>query len=187
MKWKEHLETKGLHAMFGGSNYHWINYTDDEFVDRYKSIKAKEKGTELHAIAAALISNKIRLGNDKTTFSTYVNDAIRYRMDPEVHLYCNPLFFGTADALSFNKGLLRIHDLKTGKTPASMNQLFVYSAFFILDHGKELGIKATDISYELRIYQNDDIMIEKPDGEMVSALCNKINLFYEIARDIEED
>lgn len=53
--------------------------------------------------------------------NAFVNDAIGYRMDPEVLLYYSDNAFGTADAISFIDGVLRIFDLKTGKHP--VNQL----------------------------------------------------------------
>ena len=41
-------------------------------------------------------------------------------------LYYSENCFGTADVISFNDDLLRIHDLKTGAVPARMEQLFIY-------------------------------------------------------------
>lgn len=70
-------------------------------------------------------------------------------MSTEVVLYYSDRFFGTADSISFRNGVLRIHDLKTGKTPVHMDQLMVYAALFCLEY----KIKPGDIDFELRIYQ----------------------------------
>lgn len=67
------------------------------------------------------------------TLNAYVNDAIGYKMIPEQILFYSDNCFGTADAIVFRNGLLRIHDLKTGVIPAHMEQLEVYAALFCLE------------------------------------------------------
>ena len=60
------------------------------------------------------------------TLLPFVNDAIGFRMYPEIILYYSINCFGTTDAIifdEFNK-ILRIHDFKSGITPAKMDQLF---------------------------------------------------------------
>ena len=76
-------------------------------------------------------------------------------MTPEQVLFYSVNAFGTADAIAFDERskLLRIHDLKTGVTPASMAQLHVYAALFCLEYDKP----PFEIKYDLRIYQNDEI------------------------------
>ena len=91
-------------------------------------------------------------------------------MDTEVVLFYSPRFFGTADAISFRKNFLRIHDLKTGKNPAKMEQLMVYAALFCLEY----RIKPGDIEMELRIYQNDEIVIFNPTAEDILPIMDKI-------------
>lgn len=76
-------------------------------------------------------------------------------MTPEQVLYYSENCFGTADAISFRNNFLRIHDLKTGVVPAHMEQLEIYAALFCLEY----RVKPMDISMELRIYQNDDVLI----------------------------
>ena len=61
----------------------------------------------------------------RTPVQAYVNDAIKYDMTPEVPLYFSEFCFGTADAISFKDSLLRIHDLKTGKSQPHMEQLLI--------------------------------------------------------------
>lgn len=101
---------------------------------------------------------------------TYIKDAIGYRMDPEVDLKYSDDFYGTADAISFKDGVLRIHDLKTGMTPASLRQLEIYAAFCCLEY----DIDPTSIFIELRIYQNDEILVGNPPGETIKALKDQI-------------
>jgi hypothetical protein len=96
----------------------------------------------------------VRLPNTPASLNSFVNDAIGFKMESEVVLYYSLNCYGTADAISFKDGVLRIHDLKTGTSPASMNQLLIYAGLFVLDYGvtnKELK------GVELRIYQNDEV------------------------------
>ena len=101
----------------------------------------------------------------------YVNDAIGYKMSTEVVLYYSPRFFGTADSISFRHNFLRIHDLKTGKTPVHMEQLLVYAALFCLEY----KVKPCELDgIELRIYQNDDILVIEPTAEDILPIMDRI-------------
>lgn len=139
-------------------------------------------GTTLHAFAAECIQLGQKLSPSKKTLNRYVNDAIGFRMTPEQVLYYSENCFGTTDAINFRnhpdkesefKYFLRIHDLKTGVTPASLHQLEIYAALFFLEY----KIKPEDTEIELRIYQNDDIMIGKPSAKDIKPIMNKIILF----------
>lgn len=123
MNWRDHSRLTGKHALLGASNYHWLNYDADRLTNAVLNYQAKERGTRLHAFAAECIDLKQKLPKNKKTLNTYVNDAIGFRMDTEQVLYYSDNCFGTADAISFNDGFLRIHDLKTGAVPAHMEQL----------------------------------------------------------------
>lgn len=79
-------------------------------------------------------------------------------------------FSGTADAISFRNNFLRIHDLKTGKRPVHIEQLEIYAALFCLEY----KIKPNDIKIELRIYQNDEILVHEPEPEEITEIMNKI-------------
>ena len=138
----------------------------------------KQIGTEKHEIACKLISMKINLPRTRATLNMYVNDAIGFRMHPETVLYFSPYCFGTADAIAFDekKKFLRIHDLKTGVIPASMDQLKVYAALFCLEYGYD----PRSLTYELRIYQNDDILIENPDPQEIIDISKKIVEFTKV-------
>lgn len=100
----------------------------------------------------------------------YVNDAIGYHMTPEQILYYSENCFGTADAICFKDNYLRIHDLKSGFTPARMEQLMVYAALFCLEY----RYKPKSITTELRIYQLDDVGILIPDPDDIQAITDKI-------------
>ena len=131
--------------------------------------------------------SKTRAYVDSTAIALkqYVNDAIGYRMTPEQILYYSPNCFGTADAIAFNdaKGFLRIHDLKTGVTPAHMEQLIVYAALFCLEY----NFKPIDIECELRLYQSDDILISNPGVDEIAPVMDKIITFDRIIMDIRRE
>ena len=79
-------------------------------------------------------------------------------------------FSGTADAISFRNNFLRIHDLKTGTRPVHIEQLEIYAALFCLEY----KVKPADIKIELRIYQNDEILVHEPEAEEIIVIMNKI-------------
>ena len=165
--------SKDAHAFLGASKYHWINYDEDKMVSVYRKHIATLKGTELHDFAARCIQLKQKLPRSKITLNMYVNDAIGYRMTPEQKLYYSDLCFGTADAICFKDNLLRIHDLKTGETPANMHQLEIYAALFCLEYKMKPG----DIKMELRIYQLDEVIIYEPTAEDILPIMDKIVSF----------
>lgn len=183
MRFKKYNNMDGQHAFLGASKYHWINYDDEKLINSYNSFKASTKGTELHALAASLIKHGQNLPKSKKTLNQYVNDAIGYKMTPEQVLYYSRNCFGTCDAISFRGDLLRIHDLKTGVTPASMNQLEVYAALFCLDY----DIEPKSIKMELRIYQNNDVIINNPDFKDILYIIDKIQRFDEIIESLREE
>lgn len=164
---------KNEHAFLGASKYHWINYDSEKLARVYEKWRAAERGTELHAFAAKAITLGIRLSNSKKTLNLYVNDAIGYRMSPEVVLYYSENCFGTADAISFEDNFLRIHDLKSGESPASVHQLEIYMALFCLEYKQDpYKIKA-----ELRIYQLNGVTIFTPDPTQIKSIMDKIVVF----------
>ena len=184
MNFDRFSDLKGQHSFLSASNYHWINDDEEKFRDRYLKFKAIQKGTEDHAFAATCIERNQKLPRSSQTLNMYVNDAIGFRMKPEVVLGYSKKAFGTADSIAFNekRGELRIHDLKTGYSKASMKQLDVYEAYFCLMN----GIKPSDINTELRIYQSNDIFVEVPDPEEIMAIINKIIAFNKIMDEIDE-
>ena len=170
MIFNTHSKLEGLHAPFSPSQSSWLRYDDDKALEVYANKKASEMGTILHAWAKSTIDLGIKQPRSKKTLYAYVNDAIGFKMDTEVVLYYSERFFGTADVISFRNGMLRIHDLKTGKHPASMEQLEIYAALFCLEY----KIKPGDIVMELRIYQNDKVIYHNPTAEDIVTIMDKI-------------
>lgn len=136
--------------------------------------KAAMEGTELHELAAQLIKRKIKLKSTQQTLNMYVNDAIGFRLDPEVQLYYSPICFGTADAIGYNekKKTLRIHDLKTGtRAKPHMEQLHIYAALFCLEY-KVDPFDLADI--ETRLYFLDEIIEDHPEPGDIKNIMNII-------------
>ena len=170
MNFNKHSILEGLHAPFSPSQASWLRYDDNKALDVYMNKKAAEMGTRLHAWAKETIDLGIKQPRSKKTLYAYVNDAIGFKMNTEVVLYYSDKFFGTADAISFRNGMLRIHDLKTGKTAVHMEQLEVYAALFCLEY----KVKPSEIDMELRIYQKDNVLVHIPTAEDIAAIMDKI-------------
>lgn len=174
MNFNKHLDLKDKHALLSGSKWHWINYNEERLEQFYLASVAAARGTELHEFAATCIKLGQKLPRSKKTLNHFVNDAIGFGMTPEQSLYFSEYCFGTADAICFDESgdvpILRIHDLKTGVTPAHMNQLYVYAALFCAEY----NVRPQDIRTELRIYQNDEVFVEEADPEFISAIITKM-------------
>lgn len=173
MNFNAHSNLIGQHAFLGASQYHWVNYDEDKIDEAYIRWKAKQRGTELHEFAANAIRLGVSLPRNNKTLNRYVNDAIGYQMAPEQVLYYSLNCFGTADAISFKKNFLRIHDLKTGDIAASILQLYVYAALFCLEY----NYTPDKIGMELRIYQSDDVRIDEPSPKDIFRIMDKIVVF----------
>ena len=140
-------------------------------------------GTRLHAWAKETIDLGIKQPKSKKTLYAYVNDAIGFKMSTEVVLFYSERFFGTADSISFRDNFLRIHDLKTGKIKADMEQLEIYAALFCLEY----KVKPESIGMELRLYQNDEVIYHNPTPEDIHAIMDKIVHLDQIIQTLEED
>ena len=153
-------------------------------VETMTNKQAADMGTRLHAWAAETIKLGIKQPKTKKTLYMYVNDAIGYKMSTEVVLYYSPRFFGTADSIAFRNNTLRIHDLKTGKSPVHPEQLIVYAALFCLEY----KIKPSDIDIELRFYQNNDIFIVEHTVDDIVHAMDRIVYFDKMFEkfDLEE-
>lgn len=176
MRFNTHYNLKDKHAFLSASQWHWINYDEEKLALRWETHEAAARGTRLHALAAELIELGVKLPKNKKTLNMYVNDGIGFKMSTEQILYYSDNCFGTADTISFrhdpkvNKYILRIHDLKTGTTPAHIEQLMIYAALFCLEYGHD----PKDIYTVLRIYQNDDILQHEADPKDIGLIMNKI-------------
>ena len=196
MLWNDHHLLEGKHALMGGSNYHWLNWTDENFEERYYNNFATEMGTALHALASDCIKSRTKLNKGdrhivdltlykakipSSAFDTeailinlmqFVNDAIGYHLDSEVVLYYSMYCFGTADAIGFDERnrILRIHDYKSGTSIAHMEQLMIYAALFCLEYHKH----PKNFQTILRIYQGMNIVEVVPEPEQIETIMNLI-------------
>ena len=173
MQFNRHINLEGLHAPFSASQSSWLRYDDEKALEVYSNRKAAEIGTRLHKWAKDTIDLGIKQPRSKKTIYSYVNDAIGFKMDTEVVLFYSNRFFGTADAISFRNGVLRIHDLKTGKggkIEAHIEQLEVYAALFCLEY----KVKPGEIEMELRVYKNDEVLVHNPTADDILPIMDKI-------------
>ena len=199
MIFEQHSELEGLHAFLSPSNYHWVNYIPEKLADRYLKKLAVERGTALHEYACTAIRLNRMQPRNKDTVNLYINDAIGFKMTPEQPLFYSYNCFGTADAISYSKNFLRIHDLKTGEIEANMLQLKIYAALFCLNYqavvrelrnkgageidiAARLGVSIKELHFEpekmnnieLRIYQLGEVRVENPDPAEIRDLMNVI-------------
>ena len=173
MDFKQHSDLEGKHAFLSASKYSWINYDKEALSGAYNRFLGAQKGTRIHNFAAECILLAQKLPKSKKTLNLYINDAIGFKMKPEQVLYYSENCFGTADTILFRDNKLRIHDLKTGVTPANMKQLVIYAALFCLEY----HVNPSDIHVELRLYQLDEVLIDEPDPEFIRSIMEKIIMF----------
>jgi len=182
MNFIKHLDLEGKHAPFSASKYSWVNYDEEKLIQTYRNQKAVEEGTLTHEFASLCIKRNQKLPAKKQTLNMFVNDAIGFKMSSEVILYYSLLFFGTTDAISYRlikqtgRYELRIHDLKTGVTPAHFEQLMIYAALFCLEY----RVKPADIDIVLRLYQCDEIQEYIPELDEIAHIMDKIITFNKL-------
>lgn len=173
MRFREHSNLSGTHALLSPSNYHWVNYDEEKLDYKVTTAFAAKRGSDLHDLAQRMITLGVKLPETGQTLNQYVNDAIGFRMKPEQMLFYSVNAYGQADAIAFRRNKLRIHDLKTGVTATKVTQLEVYAALFCLEYGQ----KPLEIEMEFRIYQNDEVQIFEGDPLMVTSIMDKIIVF----------
>lgn len=191
MEFIQHKPLQGLHAPFSASQSHWLRYDDEKVAEVYLNKKAAAMGTRLHEWARETIELGLKQDTRrKTTLNMYINDAIGFKMSPEVVLFYSERFFGTADAICFRnekgRNKLRIHDLKTGKIGKiddHVEQLEVYAALFCLEY----KVKPGDIDMELRVYKNDEVFVHKPTVEDILPIMDKIVHLDKLLQKIDEE
>jgi hypothetical protein len=199
MIFNKHSELEGRHAILSPSKHYWLNYDDEGLMRNYISSYATDIGTLVHEYACDRITYKMPLDAendeckngllmhllkngipfraidlDRLYFNLvpYVNDCIGYKMDSEIILKYSDLCFGTADAIGVRRNWLRIHDLKTGTSPASMDQLMCYAGLFFLEYKRDYRPQTMKI--ELRIYQNQEVLISHPNPDEIRQVMDKI-------------
>lgn len=183
MNFNKHSALEGQHAFLGASKYHWINYDEEKVINTYSNHLAAQKGTMLHEFASQCIRLGQKLPKSRKTLNMYVNDAIGFRLTPEQILFYSENCFGTADAIGFQNRLLRIHDYKSGVTPARMEQLYIYAALFCLEY----KIKPAEIEFETRIYQLDEIVVDNPSSDIIIPIMDKIITFNKLITKIRTE
>ena len=158
--------------MLSPSKGYWCEYTDEQLLHFLEVAEAAQRGTEDHAFACLCVKRKQRLPKSKNTLTLYVNDAIGFRLDPEICVHYSDNCSGWSDSIGFDETekILRVFDLKTGQIPADWRQLRIYSALYCLEYKK----KPEDIQIELRIYQNGEFRQEFPDPKDIRTIMNRI-------------
>ena len=155
-------------------------------IESYIYNKYKEKEAEDYGLKLIQHLNYI----PKEVYETvkfYINDGIGYKMTTEQPVKYSDVCFGHMDSVCFDRGLLRIHDLKTGSHEANMEQLVVYAALFCLEYGPKYDFKPNEIDYELRLYQWDGIVIHKPTIEDILPVIDSVVTNNKIASDVEKE
>jgi hypothetical protein len=170
MLFNQHSDLAGRHAFLSPSNYHWLNYDEQKLEARFVSHRASRRGTDLHNLAHEAIRLGVKLSKGNQALSSYVNDAIGYKMLCEQPLFYSDNCFGTADTICFRRNKLRVHDLKTGIVATSFKQLEVYVAIFCLEY----GVDPFAIETELRIYQRSEIRIHEPTADHILDIMDII-------------
>lgn len=183
MNWKQYSKLTNTHAFLSPSRHYWLNYTDEKLLESYKNHQRIALGTRLHALASELIQLARLQPQTADSFNAFVNDGIGYGMSSEVILYYSPRCYGTADAIKYEDDVLRIHDLKTGKTPGSMKQLLIYAALFCLDY----QVDALDLKgIFLRIYQNEEVIEMEPRPQEIFEVSRRIIYLDKVLKEAED-
>lgn len=134
-------------------------------------IYEKYRRSEFESYRQVLLKAAMYLPSQSfATVKTFVNDSIGFRMASEVKLFYSDYIFGTADAIRCEDSLLRVFDLKTGVTPAKMEQLFVYAGLYCLEN----KIHPADLDFETRIYQSDDVYTDTPESCLIEDIMERI-------------
>lgn len=207
MIWHDHSKLSGTHAFLSASQSSWRRKDAEALIEAKKNSYSQAIGTMMHAYAADCIKFREKLRKTDMrgvkfdlmrkgipeyaidisriypTFMNYVNDAIGYGLDPEIVLYYSNECYGTADAINLDGKILRIHDLKTGVTPAKMDQLLIYAGLFYLEY----GMKPEKISSELRIYQMDEVLVYEPEADEVREVMDDIEEKVRVLRSLDQE
>ncbi len=184
MIWKQYSHLENTHAFLSPSKHYWLSYSPEKLVSSYHNHKKISLGTQYHKLAAKLITLAVRLPNTSATLNSFVNDAIGFKMKAEVVLFYSYNCYGTVDAISFSNDVLRIHDLKTGRTPGAINQLLIYAGLFVLNY----GIDSREIQEtHLRIYQNEEVLEFSPSVSDIADVVSGIEEADKIIESINAD
>lgn len=182
-RFNNHSWLEGKHARLGASQHAWLNYDEEKMIRVAHNMAEAARGTKKHDLAKRLIELGEKMPDVPKTLNMYVNDAIGFKMTPEVILVGTDYSFGTADALSFRNGILRIHDLKTGVIPGKFQQLELYGALYCMEY----GIKPVEIEFIFAIYQNNEVLAVDGDPLIITNHMSKIRAFSELLAELDLD
>lgn len=132
--------------------------------------KQAKSDIEIMLLDAGIPMSVIDIDSQFENLLSYINDGVGFRMEPEVILWYSDNFFGTADTIYFREKELRIHDYKSGKVPAHMEQLEIYAALFCLEYAQKPG----DITINLRLYQSEEIIEHSPEANTIGDIMKRI-------------
>ena len=174
MIWNNHKELEGKHAFMGASNYHWTNYDDITFEARYYNQFSQVIGTAIHELAHDCIVSRTKLNkHDIHLIELKLYKAFVPKDAYDANLILENLIPFVNDAIGYYERdkILRIHDYKNGVTQADIRQLYIYAALFCLEyHVNPLTLN----KIECRIYQNLEVLIDNPTGEVIQFYMDKI-------------
>lgn len=191
MSFKKNSRIIGQHALLSPSSYHWLDYDEDKLRRWFFQKQQAIRGDKLHAYAQQAIELGQKQPDNGTTVAMYINDAIGFRMTPEVPLYYSDDCFGTSDACGFREerwqntfiNTLRVSDLKTGLSPAEMKQLKIYASIFCFEY----SLNPIEIRIILRIYQNDAIEELIADPAEILTVMERIKTQAELVAYLREE
>jgi hypothetical protein len=183
MNLNKHSQLEGRHAFLSPSKPAWLSYDVDKLTRVFHTSEAAKLGTAQHEFAAMAIALNVKLPDNGLTLSMYVNDAIGYHMTPEQTLFGTRHCFGTADAIGFRNNTLRVHDLKTGTSHTSMNQLEIYAALFCMEY----GFDPFRIDMSLKLYQSNKIVEHIPTGDEITHVMEAIKFQSKLLDELTEE
>lgn len=160
---------KSYYATMIGTKLH--EYAKDRIDYKLRLTKSSKSDVMLHLLKSNVPREVIDMDYIYDNFMEYVNDGIGYRMDTEKCLFYSNDCFGHADTILYDpsKKILRIHDYKSGTTPAHIEQLRAYAALFYLEYGLSVtgdrNIVPENVTTILRLYQTDNCIEEVSEPE----------------------
>ena len=162
MIFNKHSELEGRHAILSPSKHYWLNYDDEGLMRNYISSFATDIGTLVHE---------------------YASDRIKYRLPIDIeneeakngllmHLLKNGIPFRVIDLDRLFYNLVPYVNDAIGYRMASMDQLLCYAGLFFLEYKRDY--RPQTMKVELRIYQNQEVLVNQPSSEEVKAVMDKI-------------
>lgn len=124
-----------------------------------------------------------RLSDQSGIVGLYINDCIQHKMHTEIMLFYSENCFGTADAINLRYRNLKIFDLKTGVSPGSVHQLEVYAAIFCLEYGYD----PYKLEIELRIYQDNEVLVYDADPDDIAFIMDRIKEFDRLIEEMKRE